>query len=69
MKAFILDVNKMKQEDADKAIDTYCKKLEEVIYNAIRSLTITIPSSAIQVAGSSTNQTNVNKIVLKNVVS
>lgn len=69
MKSFIKQVNKMKQEDANKAIDTYCTKLEKVVYDAIKSITITIPPGAIQVQGSPSAQTNIATIVINEVVS
>lgn len=68
MKAFIKKANTMKQTDADKAIDAYCKQLEASVYKAIRSLTITIPSGMIQVEGSPSAQTNINPIVLNDVI-
>lgn len=69
LKQFILQVNQMSQEDAEKAIEAHCRKQEELIYNAIKSLTITIPPSAIMVAGSAAAQTNPAPIVLTGVIS
>lgn len=69
MKTFVKKVNKMKQEDADKAIDNFCEQHEKDIYAAIKSITITIPPGAIKVMGSSSAQTNAAPIVLNNVVS
>ncbi|MBC7948986.1 MAG: hypothetical protein H7Y42_13965 [Chitinophagaceae bacterium] len=69
MTHFVKEVNKLEQEDAEKAITAYCNKLEEVIFAAIKSITITIPPSAIQVQGSAAAQTNLVQIVLKEVVS
>lgn len=69
MKDFMKRVNKMKQQDAAKAIDAFCDEHESDIYVAIRSITITIPTGLINVAGSSSAQTNVAPIVLNNVVS
>jgi hypothetical protein len=69
MNQFILEVNKMKQEDAEKAIENYCNKLEETVYRAIRSITITIPSGFIQVQGTAVAQTNALPIRLTRVVS
>jgi hypothetical protein len=64
MKAFITQVNAMPVQDAATAIDKYCQKLEEVVYNAIKSLEITIPSGGIVVVGSQTTQTNPQPIIL-----
>jgi len=68
MKAFITQVNALKQEDKDKAIDEFCQKLESVVYTAIRSLTLTIPSGAIQVVGQG-SATNPAPIVLTGGIS
>jgi hypothetical protein len=43
MQNFIKEVNKMKQEDADKAIKAYCDNLESLIDERIKSITVTIP--------------------------
>lgn len=69
MKAFILKANQMTQDDAAKATEDFCNEYEKDIYEAIRSITITIPSSYIKVVGSAAAQTNVSPIVLKNAVS
>lgn len=69
LKAFILKVNKTKQEDIDKAIDAFCKEQEEDVYEAIRSLTITIPPGSIIVATSTGPATNPAPIILNGVVS
>lgn len=69
MSLFIKEVNKMKQEDADIAIDAYCKRLESAVYTAIRSLTITIPPLTIAVSGGPTAQSNPAPIVLTNMIS
>ena len=69
MKAFITQVNQMPVEDAATAIDKYCQKLEDVVYNAIKSLEITIPSGAIIVVGSQTTQTNPQPIILTGNIS
>lgn len=68
MKAFIKSVNKMKQTDADKAIDIYCAHHETEIYDAIRSITITIPPGSIIVSGSPSTQTNLIPIILTGVI-
>lgn len=69
MQSFIKEVNKMKQDDADKAIKAYCDKLEELIDNRIKSIRITIPTGFIMVQGTPSAQTNIAPIVLNNVVS
>ena len=68
LKVFIKKVNTMSQQDADKAIAAHCQKQEELIYAAIRSITITIPTGFIQVQGSPAAQTNIAPIVLNNAV-
>ena len=68
MRDFVMNVNKIPQEDAEKAINAYCNNLENIIYDAIKSLTITIPPGAIQVQGSSVAQTNLAPIVLEKVI-
>jgi len=69
MKTFIKGVNKMKQEDAEKAITAYCNKMETSIYQAIKSITITIPVGFIKVAGSQSAQVNPAPIVLNNFIT
>lgn len=68
LRAFITKVNKMKQTDRAKAIDAFCKEHEEDVYDAIRSITITIPAGSIVVTGTALTQANANPIVLNNVV-
>jgi hypothetical protein len=69
MQNFIKEVNKMKQDDADKAIKAYCDELELLIDKRIKSITITIPAGAIQVQGSPSAQMNILPIALNKVVS
>ena len=69
MQSFIKQVNTMKQEDADKAIQAYCDQLETSVYKAIKSLRITIPTGFIQVQGTPSAQTNIAPIVLNDVIS
>lgn len=68
MKAFIKTLNNKTQEDADVAITLYCNEMEKDIYAAIKSITITIPSGMIQVAGPSGAMTNPAPIVLNEIV-
>jgi hypothetical protein len=69
MKAFIKMANKMTQKDANKAIDEFCNNHEKNIYDAIKSIKITIPPGLIIVSGSPATQTNAAPIVLTNVIS
>lgn len=64
LNSFITNVNKLSQDDASKAITTFCNEFENDIYEAIRSITITIQPSEIKVIGSPTTQTNLAPIVL-----
>lgn len=50
---FIKNQNKQKVENSDVAIDNYCKELEERVFEAIKSssITITIPAGIINVTG------------------
>lgn len=69
MKSFISAANKMKQEDADKAIQSFCNSIEKAVFEAIKSITITILPGFIQVVTPSGPGNNPASIVLKNVVS
>lgn len=69
LKQFIIQLNSVEQDNRDEAIDAFCTELENVIYAAVKSVTITIPTGAIQVQGSSFNQTNIAPIVLNKVVT
>jgi hypothetical protein len=69
MQSFMLQVNKMTQEDAEKAIEAYCNQLEKSIYSTIKHITITIPPGAIVVAGSPSTQANPIPIVLNGVIT
>lgn len=66
---FIKGVAKMKQEDQDKAIDNYAEMMENLVYDAIRSATVTIPSGAIKTQGSATAQANGAPVVVENGIS
>lgn len=68
LKSFITSVNKLKQEDQNKAIESFANRLEELIDERIKSITLTIPTGFIQVQGSPSAQTNIAPIVLNNVV-
>lgn len=64
LKEFIKQTQKMSQEDADLAIETYCTNMETSIYKAIKSLTLTIPAGFLNVQGSATNQTNLTPLTI-----
>lgn len=67
LREFIISANNVEQDNVEEAIDRYAAKMEQVIYDAIKSLTVTIPAGAIQVQGTATNQTNTTEIVLNNI--
>ncbi len=69
MKAFVTKANGMTQEDADKAIEAYCSALEKAVYNAIRNLTLTIPSGMVIVATPTGPAANPAPIVLTKMIS
>lgn len=52
------DESKVKQNQME-----YCQLIEDLIYEAIRDMTIIIPSGGVIVAGSPTTQTNPSPIV------
>jgi hypothetical protein len=68
MKAFLNSQNGKVQEDKDAAIEEYANNMEKLIYNAIRSIEIVIPSGMIMVQGSPSAQTNIAPIILTEVV-
>lgn len=69
IKNFIKQSNTEPVKDIDVAIDTYCSNMETAIYNAIKTITITIPTGAIQVQGTSVAQANIVPIILTGTVS
>lgn len=69
LKEFILTLNDVEQEDRDEAIQSFCDTQELVVYDAIRSLTITIPPGTINIVTNTGSGTNVGPIVLSNVIS
>lgn len=69
IKAFIEQSNQKPVKDVEAAIDTYCTNMENAIYKAIQSITITIPTGAIQVQGTSVAQTNIVPIILTGIIS
>jgi hypothetical protein len=69
MKSFITGVNKMKQEDADKAIEQFCSSIEKTVFEAIKSITISILPGFIQVVTPSGPGSNPAPIVLNNMIS
>jgi len=68
MKKFILEANELEVQDRDKAIDDYCSTIERVVYDAIKDLTIVIPTGSIVVSGTALTQSNLTPIVLEKVV-
>lgn len=69
LKTFITESNRSVQDDPEVAIDRFCNKIEELVYSAIMSSKITIPIGSIQVQGSPSAQSNLNQIVLIDVIS
>ncbi|SEW37460.1 hypothetical protein [Chitinophaga arvensicola] len=68
MKAHLLKANEHKQEDVSVAIDMHCRQLEQEVYAAIRSITITIPPGAIMVQTAMGPAANIAPIVLTSTV-
>ncbi|WP_291911012.1 hypothetical protein [Chitinophaga sp. CB10] len=68
LKARMLEANNKKQEDANAAVTAYCEHLEAEVYNALRSITITIPPGAIIVQTAMGPAANVTPIVLNSIV-
>ncbi|NIG54744.1 hypothetical protein [Chitinophaga sp. Cy-1792] len=68
LKAQIQSANNQKQEDASAAITAHCEYLESAVYNAMRSITITIPPGAIIVQTAMGPAANVTPIVLESTV-
>lgn len=69
LKKFINESQKLPVEDQSAAIDKYCSNFERVVYEAIKSITITIPPGFIRVEGSPSFQTNIDEIILKGVIT
>jgi len=65
LNTFITNVNKVAVDDQETAITNYCNMIEELVYNAIKSATITILPGKIITVGSPTTQTNVSPIILE----
>lgn len=65
----VLDASKNSEISVEQAQEITADRLADVFVAALQSITITIPPGAIQVAGSSTNQTNIGAIVLNNAIS
>ena len=72
LKAFILQINTVEQDDKDAAITAFCNELETDVYNAIKSITITIAPETIVVEGVNSGgpivATNISPIILVNSV-
>lgn len=69
IKTFISSLNSSKQENKEVCIQTFCDQMEKCVYDAIKSITVTILTGGVIVVGSSTTQTNAAPIVLTDVVS
>jgi len=73
MKAFIVQVNAKEQTDVDAAIMAFCNELENVIYAAIKSQTITIPPGAIIATGANGGGpivcTNANPVIINGTIT
>lgn len=72
LKSFILQVNELPVENRDLAVEKFTQEIELIVFNAIRSLTIVIPSSAVIVTGANAGgpvlATNLSPIILQGVV-
>lgn len=69
LKQFIVTANKTEQKDLDAIIDQFCGVIEQIVYSAVKSATITILPGQIQTAGSATAQANPAPIVLENAIT
>lgn len=63
--SFITESNSKNQDDPAKSILEFSEKLEELIFTAIKSATITIPSGLVTVTGSPATQTNPQPIIIE----
>ncbi|SHL14887.1 hypothetical protein SAMN05444266_102214 [Chitinophaga jiangningensis] len=68
LKAKMQQTNNQKQDSPSAAINAYCEQLESDVYNAVRSITITIPPGAIIVQTAMGPAANVTPIVLESTV-
>lgn len=65
---FLESANSSKKSDTKKAVEAYAEEMESIIYEAIKDITITIPSGMVIVSGSAVTQTNLAPIVLTGTI-
>lgn len=64
LKLFLKTQNAAKVSDPEAAMDAFCQKIEDLVFQAIKSQTITIPTGLVAVVGSPTAQANPAPIVI-----
>ena len=69
LEKFIKKANKSKQLNSAASIKEFSNELEDIIFNAIKKATITLPPGTVIVAGSATTQTNAQPIVANGSIS
>lgn len=62
-------ISKIEQTDYEKAIRDHAAHVEQYVFEAIKSLTITIPSGALQIQTESGPGFNVQPIILNLTIS
>lgn len=62
---FVKNQNESVQEDADKAMQDFCNKIEEVVFNAIKSASITLQPGIITVLTAQGPAANVTPIQIE----
>jgi hypothetical protein len=68
LKKHVISQNDKIQENFDKAVDNFSEKLEQLLDERIKSITITIPSGAITVLAAGSPASNPQPIILDNVI-
>ena len=66
---FMNSVKDIEQTDIDKSIEAEAENSEEAMYQAIRSLTITIPPGSIVVETTTGPALNLSPIILNDVIT
>lgn len=68
LQTFLKKQNAKVQEDPDKAMKEFADQLEELIFKAIESATLVLPTGAIQVQGTQVSQQNIVTLQIPNAL-
>lgn len=69
LKVYLKTANEVEQQDPEKAINAFCEKIEEIIFNAIKNANLTVPPGLVNVTGTNGPASNITPIIVQKGLS